>query len=214
MANETQKEFLERLAKGIATLFGENCEVTVHDLTSGYENTIVAIENGHVTGRRIGDGASELVLKAINEDPENVQDQYSYLARTKAGRMVKSSSVYVRDEDGKLMGLFGINYDINDLIMAQRAIDTAVSVAKDQDEKDIGAITTNVTDLLDRLIEEADAFIAKPVAMMTKDDKTQAIQYLADKGAFLIKKAGDKVSRHYDISKYTLYNYMDAERQE
>lgn len=214
MTNEAQNELLERLAKGIATLFGDNCEVTVHDLTSGYENTIVAIENGHVTGRRIGDGASELVLKAINEDPENVQDQYSYLARTKEGRMVKSSSIYVRDDDGKLVGLFGINYDITDLIMAQRAIDTAVSVEKPEDEKNIGAITTNVVDLLDRLIEEADAFIAKPVAMMTKDDKTQAIQYLADKGAFLIKKAGDKVSRHFDISKYTLYNYMDAERQE
>ena len=130
MANETQKEFLERLAKGIATLFGENCEVTVHDLTSGYENTIVAIENGHVTGRRIGDGASELVLKAINEDPENVQDQYSYLARTKAGRMVKSSSVYVRDEDGKLVGAVthvlvndpakGYGLSIQDMIAAAR----------------------------------------------------------------------------------------------
>ena len=214
MAAETHMDLLERLSKGIAALFGDNCEVTVHDLTSGYENTIVSIENGHVTGRHIGDGASELVLKAITEDSENVEDQYCYLARTKSGRMVKSSSIYVRDDDGKLVGLFGINYDITDLIMAQRAIDTAVSVEKNQDEKNIGAITTNVTDLLDRLIEEADAFIAKPVAMMTKDDKTQAIQYLADKGAFLIKKAGDKVSRHYDISKYTLYNYMDAERQE
>ena len=214
MANEKQRELLGRLAKGIAALFGDNCEVTVHDLTSGYENTIIAIENGHVTGRHIGDGASELVLQALTDDPENVNDQYCYLARTKEGRMVKSSSIYVKDDEGKLVGLFGINYDITDLIMAQRAIDTAVSVDKPQDEKTIGAITTNVTDLLDRLIEEADAFIAKPVAMMTKDDKTRAIQYLSDKGAFLIKKAGDKVSKHYDISKYTLYNYMDAERQD
>ncbi len=214
MANLNQQEFLSRLAKGVSALFGENCEVTVHDLTSGYENTIVVIENGHVTGRHIGDGASELVLKAIAEDPENVEDQYCYPARTKEGRIVKSSSVYVRDDDGKLVGLFGINYDITDLIMAQRAIASAVSIDKPQDEKNIGAITTNVTDLLEQLIEEADTFVAKPVAMMTKEDKTRAIQYLSDKGAFLIKKAGDKVSKHYDISKYTLYNYMDADRQD
>jgi predicted transcriptional regulator YheO len=61
------------------------------------------------------------------------------------------------------------------------------------------------------LIAEADRFVAKPVAMMTKEDKTRAVQFLNEKGAFLIKKAGDKVSRHYDISKYTLYNYMSAE---
>lgn len=208
---EEQRSLLERLAKGIAALFGDNCEVTVHDLTMGYESSIVAIENGHVTGRRVGDGASEMVLQALAEEPSKVEDQYSYLARTKEGRMVKSSSIYVKDDNGKPIGLFGINYDITDLVMAQRAIDTVVSVDKPEDEKQIGAITTNVADLLDRLIEEADAFIGKPVAMMTKDDKTRAIQYLSDKGAFLVKKAGDKVSKHYDISKYTLYNYMDAD---
>jgi predicted transcriptional regulator YheO len=205
-----ERDFLERLAKGIAALFGERCEVTVHDLTGGYENTIIAIENGHVTGRHIGDGASGLVLHTLHEEPDKVKDHYSYLARTKDGRMVKSSTIYVRDGNGKPIGLFGINYDITDLVMAQRAIEHAISVEKPENESKIGAITTNVNDLLEQLIAEADAFVGKPVAMMTKNDRTRAIQFLSERGAFLIKKAGDKVSKHYDISKYTLYNYMDA----
>lgn len=209
---QEQKSFLERLAKGIASLFGQNCEITVHDLTKGYENTIIAIENGQVTNRRIGDGASERVLQALKEkDKAPVEDSYSYLARTKEGRIVKSTSIYVRDEKDKVIGLFGINYDITDLIMAQHAIEATVTVEKPEEEANISPITTNVTDLLDLLIEEADKYVGKPVAMMSKDDKTRAIQFLSDKGAFLIKKAGDKVSKHYDISKYTLYNYMDAE---
>ncbi len=53
--------------------------------------------------------------------------------------------------------------------------------------------------------------MGKPVGVMSKEDKIRAIQFLNDKGAFLVKKAGDKISRHYDISKYTLYNYMSAE---
>lgn len=211
MTVQEQKPFLERLAKGVSTLFGPNCEVTVHDLTKGYENTIIAIENGQVTGRHIGDGASEMVLQALKDNGGKVEDEYSYLARTKEGRIVKSTSVYIRDENNKVIGLFGINYDITDLMMAQHSLDTIISVAKEGDERDIGTITTNVNDLLDQLIEEADNFIGKPVPMMTKEDKTRAIQYLNDKGAFLVKKAGDKISKHYDISKYTLYNYMDAE---
>ncbi len=206
-----QKPFLERLAKGITGLFGSNCEVTVHDMSRGYENTIIAIENGHVTGRHIGDGSSELVLQAIKEDASRVEDNYSYLARTKEGRIVKSSSIYLRDEEGRVIGLFGINYDITELMMARHTLEAMISVDEPEDADSISAITTNVTDLLDQLIEEADKFIGKPIAHMTKDDKTRAIQYLNDKGAFLIKKAGDKISRHYDISKYTLYNYMDAE---
>lgn len=206
-----QQPFLERLAQGVAALFGPNCEVAVHDLTQGYESTIVAIENGHVTGRRVGDSASEIVLQAIRKKTSRVEDRYSYLVRTKEGRMIKSSSIYIRNDRGELIGLFAINYDITDLIMANRAIEEAISVEEPEDEAKLDTIVTNVSDLLDQLIAEADKFIGKPVATMNKDDKTKAIQYLNEKGAFLIKKAGDKVTRHYDISKYTLYNYMDSD---
>ncbi|MCD8141568.1 MAG: helix-turn-helix transcriptional regulator [Planctomycetaceae bacterium] len=209
-AQEQNSEFLKRLAKGIASLFGDNCEVTVHDLAKDLESSIIAIENGHVTGRRVGDGSSEVVLRALKEDPDKVQDDYNYLARTKSGRMVKSSSIYLRDKKGKLTHLFGINYDITDLVMARHALEATIATAETDQNEDV-AITSNVNDLLDQLIAEADKFVGKPVAMMSKDDKIRAIQFLNDKGAFLVKKAGDKISKHYDISKYTLYNYMSAE---
>ncbi len=207
-----EAEFLTGLAKGVAQLFGNSCEVTVHDLRHGYEHSIVAIENGHVTGRRVGDGSSEVVLQVMKEDPSKVRDEYNYLARTKEGRIVKSSSIFLRDNKGKPKYLFGINYDITDLIMAQKALEAVVSANEPRNKDDIDtAITSSVTDLLDQLVKEADKFIGKPVAMMSKEDKTRAIQFLNDKGAFLVTKAGDKISKHYDISKYTLYNYMSAE---
>ncbi|MFV0352794.1 MAG: transcriptional regulator [Oscillospiraceae bacterium] len=210
MTMKEQAKFLKRLSKGISTLFGSNCEVTVHDLTKGYENTIIAIENGHVTNRHIGDGASEAVLEALKNN-STLHDHYSYMARTKDGRVVKSTSIYVRDENNKVIGLFGINYDVTELMMAQRAIDSLLVIDKPENDSKNVTITTNVNDLLDQLIADADAYVGKPVAMMSKEDKTAAIHYLNDKGAFLVKKAGDKVARHYDISKYTLYNYMDTE---
>jgi predicted transcriptional regulator YheO len=209
--NADDREFLERLAKGVAGLFGPNCEVTVHDLKHGFESSIIAIENGHVTGRRVGDGSSEMVLRALKEEPSKVHDNYSYLARTKDGRVIKSSSIFLRDKKGKPSCLFGINYDITDLIMARKSLEAVTSANESGIGDGVGAITSNVTDLLDQLIAEADEFVGKPVAVMTKEDKIRAIQFLNDRGAFLIKKAGDKVSRHYDISKYTLYNYMSAE---
>ena len=47
-------DFLKRLIKGIAEEFGSDCEVAIHDLKAGYEHSIIAIENGHVTGRKVG----------------------------------------------------------------------------------------------------------------------------------------------------------------
>ena len=59
-------EFYTRLAHGLAVQFGSNCEVVVHDLQGkDIEHSIIAIENGHVTGRRIGDGPSQIVLEYL-----------------------------------------------------------------------------------------------------------------------------------------------------
>ena len=54
--------------------------------------------------------------------------------------------------------------------------------------------------------------IGVPVAMMTKDDKVKALNFLNDAGAFLITKSGDKVAKYFGISKYTLYSYVDINR--
>ena len=65
---KNQLENLKQIAKGIAAQFGSNCEVVVHELSeqSAY-HSIVAIENGHVTGRKVGDGPSHVVLEALRE---------------------------------------------------------------------------------------------------------------------------------------------------
>ena len=55
-------DFYTRLAHGLAAQFGSNCEIVVHDLESNdVEHSIVAIENGYISGRQLGDGPSHIV---------------------------------------------------------------------------------------------------------------------------------------------------------
>lgn len=76
MPEASTLQFLFQLAKGIASQFGPNCEVVVHDLDSNDpESSIVAIENGQVTGRKVGDGPSHVVLETLRGDREKLQDQ-------------------------------------------------------------------------------------------------------------------------------------------
>lgn len=208
-----QVTFLKQLAKTLAVQFGPKCEVAVHDLTKGPEHTIVAIENGDVTGRRVGDGASQIVLEALRSD-SNVEDRLGYLIRTRDGRLLKSSSIYLRDSAGSPVALFSINHDVTELSHCVSILENLVSPGQDKPEQDsVGNVFSNVNDLLDRLIEESLSHVGKPVAMMNKEDKVKAIKYLDSKGAFLIKKSGDRVTKVYDISKYTLYNYLDIEQK-
>ena len=205
-------QFLFTLAKGIAKQFGPNCEVVVHDLISNDpDSSIVAIENGHVSGRKVGDGPSHVVLEALRHDRENLEDHFSYLTRTKDGKILKSSTLYIRNDSGEAVGIFAINYDIT-LILAME--DTLMQfTATEPDTHEPEPITRNVSDLLDELIQQSVKVVGKPVALMTKEDKVKAIQFLNNTGAFLITKSGDKVCKFFGISKYTLYSYIDEAKE-
>jgi predicted transcriptional regulator YheO len=79
-----------------------------------------------------------------------------------------------------------------------------------RDDEKPEMITKGVSGLLNDLIEQSVKLVNKPVAQMNREDKIRAIRYLQDKGAFLITKSGDKVSKYFGISKFTLYNYIDV----
>ena len=66
---------------------------------------------------------------------------------------------------------------------------------------EVEKIPLNVNDLLDDLIEQSVKVIGKPLALMNKEDKIKAIQFLNEAGAFLITKSGDKISEYFGISK-------------
>lgn len=205
-------DFLKQLAHGLAIQFGSSCEIAIHDLkTKDLEKSIVYIENGHVSNRQTGDGPSGIVLETLQSDPSTIHDKLSYLTKTEDGRILKSSTFYIRDDDGSISYIFSLNYDITAFTAASTAIQSLIAT-KDNLPDLTGdsprQITHNVNELLNLLIEQAVAKVGKPVAMMNKDDKVAVVQYLDHAGAFLITKSGDKVSSYLGISKFTLYSYM------
>ena len=211
MKHDKDFEFAARVAKGIAGQFGRNCEVVIHDLRGAdTEHSVIAIENGHITGRSIGDGPSHIVLESLKEDPSEIEDRVSYLTKTSDGRVLRSTTLFIRDDDGKVIGLMGINYDISMLV----AVDDVIRDLTGSDTKtsEPESISRNVADLLDELLEQSVKLVGKPTALMSKDDKMRAIRFLDDSGAFLVTKSGPKVCEYFGISTYTLYSYLDEIR--
>ena len=199
-AMETKRlEALKQIADGIAAQFGKNC------------HTIVYIVNGHVSGRKIGDGASQVVLEQMLNHNAQPQDHLGYLTKTPDGKILKSSSLYIRNNKGVVVAILAINYDVSALTMISQTIDEMLSTY-DKAQKEPERII-NVNNVLDELIEQSVALVGKPVALMNKDDKIRAIRFLNESGAFLVTKSGDKVAKYFGISKYTLYSYIDANKK-
>ena len=201
-------DFLTRLSRGLAAQFGENCEVVVHDIKPGDEtiSSISLIENGHATGRKVGDGPSQAVIDALTEGGA-VEDRLSYFTKTDDGKILRSTTIYIKNDEGRVEGVFSINFDITYLALAENAIRSFTGTVDSKNSAP--KITSDVESLLDDLIEQSVRLVGKPVALMTKDDKIKAIRFLNDTGAFLITRSGDKVASYFNISKFTLYNYID-----
>lgn len=215
MTEDSSLEMLVSTAHGIARQFGKDCEVCIHDLSvKDLEHTIIFIINGHVSGRKIGDGASKVVLETLEaiEKGDIIVDHLGYRTTTQDGRILKSSTVFLKDSTGKYRWVLGINYDVTTLMNVDAALQSITTV-ESHDSNGDGQIPLNVNDLLDNLINQSVKRIGKPPALMNKEEKIQAIQFLRDAGAFLITKSGDKVSNFYGISKFTLYSYIDQSKK-
>lgn len=199
-------DFLKSLVKALSLQFGKNCEVVLHDLSRPYDETIVAIENGHVTGRKAGGPGTNLGLQLLSGNVKE-GDKYCYITQTKDGKILRSSSIYIYNKEGKAIGSLCINFDITEFIMAEKTIQTLTKNSFGSEVKE--SFVHNVEDLLEVLIQEANAYIGKPVARMTKEDKMKGILFLKERGAFLIQKSSDRIANFFDISKFTLYNYLE-----
>lgn len=209
---ETKRlETLKQIADGIAAQFGSNCEVVIHEVNSSrMDHSIVYIVNGHVSGRKVGDGASQVVLEQMLNHNAQPRDHLGYLTKTPEGKILKSSSLYIRNSKGVVVAILSINYDVSALTMIRQTIDAMLST-NDQVQAEPERII-NVNNVLDELVEQSVALVGKPVALMNKDDKVKAIQFLNQNGAFLVTKSGDKIAKYFGISKYTLYSYIDAKQ--
>ena len=205
-------EFARRLVKALAAQFGSTCEVVLHDLTKeDPDHTIIAIENGYISGRSVGDGPSKIALEAIHDTEGTLTDRLCYLTKTRDGKILKSSTVFIRDEKGRVIGILAINNDITLTVACEHALHSSNTSL--QSTKEPEPISTNVSDLLDSLIDQSIRMVGKPAALMDKGEKVRAIRFLNDSGAFLITKSGPKVCQIFGISKYTLYSYLDEAKQ-
>lgn len=197
---------LDMIIQGFGKHFGESVEFVVHDYNQDFSKTIVAIANGNVTKREVGDSGTSIGLK-IMQGHKDEEGKFGYISQTKDGRYLKSSTIYIKDEQGQVQGSVCVNCDITDAMVARNFINNYVGAGEDQ--KVEATVYNSVDDLLVSLINESISYVGTPVALMNREQKIDGIRYLNNKGAFKIKNASTIVSKYYDVSRYTIYNYIN-----
>lgn len=195
-------QFLDRTARGIAEMFGSSCETLVHDM-SRPDHPILVIYNGHVSGRAVGSTQDILGTERTLDEAALVSDQVNLYATTPAGQQIKSSTFHLIGPDYNLA--LGINFDYTSLVFANRTLVDLMSA--DADLK--SALWQGTDNGLSQIFDECLAAVGKPVTALTKNDRIKIVALLDQKNAFSYRKSVPFVAKRLQVSRYTVYKYLD-----
>lgn len=201
---------LQQLLTLIEKHFGNRCEVVLHDLTKDYDHTIVDIRNGAITNRSIGGCGSNLGLEVLKGTVVD-GDRFNYVSTTSDGKILRSSSIYLKNDEGAVIGSICVNLDITDTLQFEGYL-RQFNQFEPSDTHEEEVFSSDINHLLSHLMQKGQEQIGKPASEMNKAEKIEFIHYLDQKGAFLITKSGEQVCRLLNISKFTFYNYLDISR--
>lgn len=199
---------LEQLADTITQMFGHNCEVAIHDLTTDQKGLIYI--TGDVTRRKPGAPVTDAVVKHLVRDGNDVQDRHCFMTLTDDGRELKSSTSYIRDSKGEVVAAFCINFNTTDHHNAIQLLESFVNRGAvngsraDEPEK----MSFSIDNTVDSLFEQAVAEIGKRPASMSTDEKIRLVKLLETNGAFQIRGVVSQVALRLGVSNFTIYNYL------
>ena len=117
---------LEPILNGLGKHFGNKFEFVLHDYRNGFKSSIISIVNGEITGRKVGDSGTKIGLELTKPKQTTEDGRFHYSSQTKDGRMLTSSTIYLKDEEGSVIGSLCINFDCSDLIQARSFIDSFI----------------------------------------------------------------------------------------
>lgn len=196
------------MADMIAETFGSSCEAVVHDLTHP-KNSVIYVANNKVTGRAPGQSFDHLVKQVLlNKNFNN--DHVSNYVFELGDKKIKSSSILIRDENDSVIGMLCINIDLTAYYQQYQLLSeflpNITSPTKQDSPAEVSGISSVIDELIDNIIGTNDTSGFK------KKDNLEIIDFMDKKGIFMVKGAVDKIAARLNVSKVTIYNYLDEVR--
>ena len=162
--------------------------------------SIVAISNGHISGRSVGGPITNKALKFLN-DPRYTGEKFvsNYRGKSVSGKALRSSTYFIRDENGKLQGFLCINQDQDRLRHIRGFIDEMLGeqhIADNETETMTNSVEALALDSIEALVK---SYGVDP-ERLSPDEKIEIIKRLNENSIFLLKGTVPTVAKFLKVS--------------
>jgi predicted transcriptional regulator YheO len=193
-------EQVKQIADGLAQTFAPFCEVVVHDLRNP-EHAVLAIHN-NLSGRSASDPATEMGLSRIadNAYPQIVANYTNQFAD---GRPAKSTSIGIRDAEGRYIAALCLNVDLTLFRSMRSTLEqfTATDASPVPETLDPAN-----AEMLRKRIDQYAARLASSPQLLKADERRALMRQLKDGGFLEMRRAMETAASYLGISRATAYN--------
>jgi predicted transcriptional regulator YheO len=194
-------EQLKHVARGLGETFAPFCEVVVHDLLHA-DHAIVAIHN-NLSGREPGDPATGLGLARI-ADEAYPQVIANYANQFADGRQVKSTSIGIKDSEGRYVAALCLNVDLTLFGTLQNMLGQFVSIHGAAGVKE--SLDPPGADGIRQRIDQFAARLATTPRALKTAERRALMSELQQSGCMEVRRAMEIVALHLGVSRATVYN--------
>lgn len=198
----------------IADIIGSHCEVLLHDIVD-VENSVIAIRNGYISGRYLGCPLTDLGFKLLENKTYLTHNALvNYRSRTDSGEKLISSTYYIKDGTGTLIGMICVNIlkstdnPVNNILESPLNGLFNNALRMDDTEEVTESLSTSLNNVVDDAIGKLIIKYNISAERMSSEEKSAIVQELRENGIFKIKGAITKVATTLKTSESTIYRYL------
>lgn len=206
----------------LSHIFGKNTEVVLHEIgidSEGYKSSIVYIKNS-VSGRSVGSPGTDFLMKIISSKKYRETDfLVNYTGKSMNGVFLNSSSFFIKDDEGELIGMICINTDKTSLKNLEKSLESALDLIKpfihqDPKKTDLQDETVNenlyltIENLIDQEFIEVVGLPHDDSIKLSRNQKMRIMKQLYSKGFFDLKDSISRIANYFKMAEVSIYKYL------
>lgn len=191
------------VVQDLAGYLGNAYEIVLHSLED-FDHSVIAIVNGEHTGRTVGAPITDLALDMLNALSKG-RPSTPYFSTNKQGDPMKSTTIAIRGDHDRIIGLLCINLYLNTPLSD---VLSALTVGHPGSVGTTETFASDTSELIGTTLDSVRRRVMADDSILPSNKNKAIVEELYLKGMFRLKDAVVIAADLLGISKNTIYMHI------